>query len=95
VLATVLALAGPVLPTRYRGDGGLALAGEGLMDIPMLTDRRFPTRDTATHIAVGAILSIIIHMSSDELLRKVILERELGSIRKRLEELKKQEVKNA
>lgn len=87
------ALAGLVLPTRYRGDGGLAL--EGLMDTPMLTDRRFPAPDTATHTAVVAILSIIIRMSSDELLRKLMLGHEPESIRKRLEELKEQEVKNA
>jgi len=88
----VLALATPVLPTRYRGDGGSAL--EGLTDTPMLTDRRFPTRDTATHTAAAVILSIIIRMPIDEFLRKLVLEYEPESIRKKLGELKKQEVKN-
>ena len=67
------ALAGPVLPTRYRGDGGLALAGEGVTDTPMLTDPRFPTRDTATHTTVEAILSTIIRMSIHELLHKHVV----------------------
>ena len=69
-MATVLVLAGPVLPTRYRGDGGLALAGEGVMDIPMLTDRRFPTRGMATHTVVEAILSTIIRTFIHELFEK-------------------------
>ena len=63
-------LADPVLPTPYEGDGGLALAGEGLMDTPMPTDRRFLTRDTATHTKVEAILSAIIRMSIHKLLHK-------------------------
>ena len=46
----------PVLLTQYRGDGGLALAGEGLMDILMLTDHQFLTRDMATPITVEAIV---------------------------------------
>ena len=63
----MLVLAGPVLPTRYRGGGGLALAGEGHMDTPMLTDRRFPTRGTATPTAVEAILLTTIHTFTHEL----------------------------
>ena len=59
----MLVLAGPALSTRYGGDGGLALAGEGHTDTPMLTDRRPPIQDTATHITVGAILSSIIRIN--------------------------------
>ena len=78
-------LAGQVLPTRYRGDGGLALGGEGVTDTPMLTDRRFPTRDTAIPTTVEVIQLTVTHTSIHK----------LESIRKKLEELKKQEVKNA
>lgn len=66
----MLALAGPVLLTQYRGDGGLALAGGEVSDTPMLTDRRFPTRDMLTHTTVEAILPIIIHTFIHELLQK-------------------------
>ena len=64
----MLALAGPVLPTQYQGDDGLALVGEELTDILMLTNRRFPTQDMATHTMVEAILSTTIRMSIHELL---------------------------
>ena len=64
----MLALASLVLPTRYREEGGLALVGEELTDIPVLTDHRFPTQDMATHTTVEAILSITIRMSIHELL---------------------------
>jgi hypothetical protein len=67
----VAALGGPVLPTRYRGDGGLALAGEELMDtVLILTDRRFPTGDTAMHTTAEAILATIIRTSTHKLLHK-------------------------
>ena len=78
-------LVGLVLPTRYRGDGCLALGGEGVTDTPMLTDRWFPTRDTAIPATVEAIQLTVTRTPIHE----------LESIRKRLEELKKQEVKNA
>ena len=64
----MLVLAGPVFLTRYRGDDGLALVGEELIDAPMLTNHRFPTQDMDTHTTVEAILSITIRMSIHELL---------------------------
>lgn len=66
----MLVLADPVLPARHRGDGGLALAGEGVTDTPMLTDRRFPTRGMATPTAVEAILPTVIRTFIHELLEK-------------------------
>ena len=39
--------ANPIPGRRWFGFGG-----EGLMDTTMLTDRWFPTRDTATHTTV-------------------------------------------
>jgi len=63
-------LATAVLPTPYEGDGGLALAGEGVTDTPMLTDRRFPTQGMATPTAVEAILPTVIRTFIHELFEK-------------------------
>jgi len=43
VLATVPVLADPALPTRHRGDGGLALAGEGVTDTTTAVEAILPT----------------------------------------------------
>jgi len=98
VLATVLVLTGPALPIRYRGEGGLALAGDGLTDTLILIDRRFLIWDTAIPTTVEAmgIMSTVIHTYIHKLLQKheVAGVKETGG-KKCLTDLDEQEVTDA
>ena len=49
------------------------MAGDGVMDTPVLTGRLLPTSDMATHTALDAILPTVIRMSIRELLGEHVI----------------------